>query len=72
MTVIDTLTDTVVATVALGGVSGFALADGAGRLYINLTDQRAISRVDTKSARVTASWPMTDCDEPHGLSMDSG
>lgn len=71
ITVIDTVTDTVAARVLLAGVPEYAVADGAGNLYVNLTDRREISRIDTKSAQVTASWPIRGCDRPRGLSMDS-
>ena len=71
ITAIDTATDTVAATIALAGVPEFAVADGNGNLYVNLADIREISRINTRSARVTARWPISECDHPHGLSMDS-
>lgn len=70
-TVIDTETDSVVATIALGGAPEYAVADGAGNLYVNLTDKKEISRIDTRSAKVSASWPIHDCQDPRGLSMDT-
>jgi DNA-binding beta-propeller fold protein YncE len=71
ITVIDTVTDTVVATVALNGVPEFAVADGVGNLYVNLEDTREIARIDTRSAQVTATWAIRECESPHGLSLDT-
>jgi YVTN family beta-propeller protein len=71
MTVIDTATDSVVATVSLDGAPEYAVVDGAGHLYVNVTDRREISRVDTRAAKVSASWPIRDCKDPHGLSMNT-
>jgi DNA-binding beta-propeller fold protein YncE len=65
ITVIDTLSDTVVAT-----EPEFAAVDAAGKLYVNITDKKEIQRVDTKSAKVDATWSISACEGPHGLSMD--
>jgi DNA-binding beta-propeller fold protein YncE len=70
--VIDTTTDTVRGEVALSGKPEYASVDGAGGLYINIADQRAIQRVDTRTLKVTASWPVAECESPHGMSMDTG
>ncbi|MGO9934601.1 MAG: YncE family protein [Steroidobacteraceae bacterium] len=70
LTVIDTLNDTVVATVALGGQPEFGAVDGAGKLFVNITDKKEIQRVDTASAKVDATWPIGQCEGPHGLSID--
>jgi len=70
VTVIDTTTDTVVTTVHLSGQPEFAAVDGAGKLFVNIEDKRQIQRVDTKTAKVDATWPIPDCDSPHGLAID--
>jgi len=69
--VIDTGTDSVVARIALHGQPEFAAVDGNGKLYVNITDKREIQRIDTKTATVDATWPISDCESPHGLSMDA-
>jgi YVTN family beta-propeller protein len=71
MTVIDTSTDSVVTTVHLSGQPEFAAVDGAGKLFVNIEDKREIQRVDTKTAKVDATWPIAACDSPHGLAIDS-
>lgn len=71
VTVVDAAADTVVATVPLDGQPEFAAADGAGKLFVNITDKREIARIDTKTASVDAVWPIAACEGPHGLSMDA-
>jgi DNA-binding beta-propeller fold protein YncE len=70
MTVVDTNTDSVVTTIHLDGQPEFAAADGAGKLFVNIEDKREIQRVDTKTAKVDATWPIAACDSPHGLAID--
>jgi YVTN family beta-propeller protein len=71
ITVIDTSTDTIIATVPLDGQPEFAAADGLGKLFVNITDKQEIQRIDTKTAIVDATWPITACERPHGLAMDT-
>ncbi len=69
---IDTSSDAVAGEVALAGQPEFAVVDGAGALFVNITDKRAIQRVNTKTLQVEATWPIEECESPHGLSMDVG
>src|SRR5579871_4677147 len=68
---IDTATDQVAGRIELGGSPEFAAVDGNGQLFINLEDQRAIVRIDTRSLKLEARWPIAACESPHGLAMDS-
>jgi DNA-binding beta-propeller fold protein YncE len=68
--VVDTTNDTVRGEIALAGQPEFAAVDGAGGLFINIEDQRSIQRVDTRTLKVEATWPVADCEAPHGLSLD--
>jgi DNA-binding beta-propeller fold protein YncE len=68
--VVDTTTDTVNGEIALGGQPEFAAVDGAGALFVNIEDQRAIQRVDTRTLKIEATWPIAECDSPHGLAID--
>jgi DNA-binding beta-propeller fold protein YncE len=68
--VIDPKTDTQVATVDGGGKLEFAVSDDRGHLYVNGEEKREIVRVDTKSNKVDAHWPMPNCASPHGLAID--
>jgi DNA-binding beta-propeller fold protein YncE len=70
--VIDTANDTVSGEVALGGQPEFAAADGAGALFVNIEDQRTIQKVNTRTLKVEATWPVAECEAPHGMSIDAG
>jgi DNA-binding beta-propeller fold protein YncE len=70
VTVIDPKTDTAVATVQLGGKLEYAVADGAGSIFINGASQREIIRFDATTNKVAARFPVPDCQSPHGLAMD--
>jgi DNA-binding beta-propeller fold protein YncE len=67
---IDIGTDTVAGKVALSGQPEFAAADGAGHLFVNIADQNAIQRVDTRTLQVDATWAISECQSPHGMSID--
>jgi DNA-binding beta-propeller fold protein YncE len=67
---VDTATDTVAGEVMLSGQPEFAAVDGAGKLFVNIADQRAIQRIDTRTLKVEATWPVAECESPHGLSID--
>jgi DNA-binding beta-propeller fold protein YncE len=69
--VVDTTKDTVSGEVALAGQPEYAAVDGAGAIYINIVEPRSIQRVDTRTLKVEATWPVADCESPHGLSMDA-
>jgi DNA-binding beta-propeller fold protein YncE len=71
LTVVDPATDTVVQVIPTGEKMEFAVADGAGSLYVNGVDTRDILRVDTASGKVLARWPIPDCEGPHGLAIDA-
>jgi DNA-binding beta-propeller fold protein YncE len=67
---IDINTDTVAAEVALSGQPEFAAVDGSGQLFVNIADQKAIQRVNTRTLKVEATWPIAECESPHGMSID--
>ena len=71
ITVIDTTADSVVTTIHLSGQPEFAAVDGAGKLFVNVEDRREIQRVDTRTAKIDATWPIPACDNPHGLAIDN-
>ncbi len=69
-TVIDTSTNTVVATVALPGKPEFPVADGQGYVYDNIEDKSEIVKINAKSHTVEATWPILPCEGPSGLAID--
>ncbi len=70
VSVIDTNTDTVVATIALPGKPEFPVADGRGNVYDNIEDKSEIVKLDAKTHTVTATWPVAPCESPSGLAID--
>jgi YVTN family beta-propeller protein len=70
-TVIRAGTGAVVATISLGGKPEFAVADGAGRVYVNLEDKSEALQIDARTLKVTARWPLAPCEGPSGLAMDT-
>ncbi len=70
-TALDAQTGAVLGTIALAGKPEFAQTDGKGRLFVNIeTDPGQIQVVDTKTLRVTKTYPLTGCDGPSGLAYD--
>ncbi len=69
-TVIDTGTRKVVATIPLSGKPEFPVADGKGTVFANIETKNEIVRLDAAAKKVTASWPLADCDSPSGLAID--
>src|SRR5580704_11712030 len=70
-TAIDASTGNVAGTVALGGKPEFAVADGAGHIYVNIEDKSEIWQIDSQKLTVTARWPLAPCQEPSGLAIDA-
>ena len=69
-TVIDTSAMKVLGTVKLSGKPEFPQADGKGVVFVNIETKNTIARVDAKTMKVTAEWPLAGCDSPSGLAMD--
>jgi hypothetical protein len=58
------------ATVDLGGSPEFAVADGKGRVYVNIVDKGEVAVVDAHAMKVVARWPLAPASRPTGMSMD--
>ena len=56
--------------IPLGGSPEGVIADGRGKLYINIEDKRQIVRINLVTDKLTARWPIPDCFKPHGLAVD--
>jgi YVTN family beta-propeller protein len=70
VTVIDSRTDHVIATIKAGGGLEFAVADLKGKVYVNGAERREIIRIDTDKNVVDARWPIPDCENAHGVAID--
>ncbi len=69
-TAIDAATSQVVGTLALGGRPEFAVADGKGRIVVNLEDKSEQVAFDARTLKVEGRWPLSPCEEPSGLAID--
>ena len=69
-TAIDAAVDSVVGTVPLGGKPEFAVADGRGRMFVNIEDKSELVEFDPRTLAVLARWPLAPGEEPSGLAID--
>ncbi|HWE46810.1 MAG TPA: YncE family protein [Caulobacteraceae bacterium] len=70
LSVINPHTNKVVATIAGGGKLESGAADGKGHVYVNGEEKRELIRIDARSNKVDARYPIADCESPHGLAVD--
>jgi len=71
LTVIDPKSDRVVATVHVGSKLEFVVPGDNGKIYVNGVEKREIFRIDTATNQVDATWPIPQCEAPHGLAIDT-
>src|SRR5262249_23703688 len=69
-TAIAAATGTVLATIALGGAPELSVADGAGHVYVNLSDVNKTLQLDGASLQITATWTLGTCTGPVGIAID--
>jgi YVTN family beta-propeller protein len=70
-TVINAKDGSVPATIDLGGGPEFAVADGAGKLWVNLEDKSELVQIDSKSLKVSNRWPVAPCASPSSMAFDA-
>jgi DNA-binding beta-propeller fold protein YncE len=68
---VDLKTGQADAAVRLGGKPEFLVADGQGKVFINLVDKDQVAVVDTKAMKVVDKWPTAPGGSPVGMSMDT-
>lgn len=69
--VIDPKTQAVIATIPGGGKLEYGVSDNHGHVFINGEEKQEIVRIDARTNKVDAHWPMPGCKSPHGLAMDT-
>jgi len=69
-TAIDAATGTPVGTIQLPGRPESPATDGAGHLYVDIADMSELAQIDSKTLKMTATWPLAPCVGPSGLAMD--
>ncbi len=70
VSVVDTKTRSVVATIDVPGKPEFPQVDGKGHVFDNIEDKNEVVAFDAKSKTMTGTWPLTGCDSPSGMSID--
>jgi YVTN family beta-propeller protein len=70
-TAIDAKGGTVAATIPLPGKPEFSIADGKGKIYVNIEDTSEIVEIDAAKASVTKKYSLSPCMEPSGLAFDA-
>jgi hypothetical protein len=70
-TAIDAKSGNVVATIALPGKPEFSIADGKGKVYVNIEDTSQIAEIDAAKAIVVKKYSLSPCEEPTGLAFDA-
>lgn len=70
-TAIDPVKGVAVATIPLSGKPEFAATDERGHIFVNIEDKNELAAIDVKKLAVTATWPLTGCEEPSGLAIDA-
>lgn len=69
-TVIDVAKLAAVGTIAMPGKPEFPTTDDAGTIFVNIEDKDAIVRLDARSKKITATWPLAGCESPSGMAID--
>jgi YVTN family beta-propeller protein len=68
--VIDPTTDTVVATISMGGRPEYAVADGKGMIYDNIEDKNEVVTLDSRTNTIKSRWPIAPAEEATAMDMD--
>lgn len=69
-TILEAKDGTVDSTLPLGGKPEFAVAEGAGRVFVNLEDKNEVVEIDLETLAVENRYPLKQGHAPTGLSLD--
>ncbi|SNS75259.1 40-residue YVTN family beta-propeller repeat-containing protein [Granulicella rosea] len=70
VTVIDAVGMKTVATIKLSGKPEFPAVDGKGAIWVNIETKNTLVKLDAKTLKQTAEWPLAGCESPSGLAID--
>lgn len=70
-TAVDGASGNVAGTIALDGKPEFPVSDGKGSIYANIEDKSEIVRINSKTLAIEATWPLSPCESPSGLAIDT-
>ena len=69
-TAINAKSGAVVGTLALGGRPESGIADGRGKIFVNIEDKGQVIEFDSRKLGIDATWPLAPGEEPTGIAMD--
>jgi DNA-binding beta-propeller fold protein YncE len=72
VTVLDAATGQVLGLVDLGGKPELPVADGNGRVFVNIEDKSEVLEFDPAAMKVLRRWSIAPGEEPSGLAIDRG
>ena len=67
---IDAKTGKLLGHIALPGKPEFPVSDDKGRVFDNIESMNELVAIDPVTMKVTAVWPLKNCQEPSGLAID--
>jgi DNA-binding beta-propeller fold protein YncE len=70
VTAINAADGTVAGTIALAGQPEFGVADGKGKIFVNITDKNQIVEFDVRTLEILHRWPLAPGEGPSGLAID--
>jgi YVTN family beta-propeller protein len=70
-TVLDAVSNKVIATIPLAGKPEFSASDNHGKVYVNIEDKSLLTVINTNTLKVENSWPLAPGEEPSGLALDN-
>jgi hypothetical protein len=69
--VIDPVAGKEIARIPLAGKPEFGVTDDRGHVFVNIEDKGELTRIDSMHRNVLNTWPLSGCEEPSGLAIDS-
>ncbi|MEO7936037.1 MAG: YncE family protein [Dokdonella sp.] len=69
--VLDPVSGKELATIAFNGNPELPASDGEGHVFVNIEDKAELVEIDATAMQVLHVWPLSECEEPTGLAMDS-
>lgn len=69
--VIDATTNSLIATIPLGGGAGNTVYDpGSGHILVAVHEKNELVSIDPASAKIIGHHPLTGIESPHGIALD--
>jgi hypothetical protein len=69
--IVDMRTGSLITKSTIGDGLESGVADGKGKLFLNVESAGAIEKLDAATLKIEATWPVTGCGTAQGLSMDA-